>query len=218
MPRRRPASYTAFAVLNFIVGGLALVCSVCAGIEPSVEINHQDATPVMRAYLNQEIPGYTAYKVIGMVVGLLLGAGLVTAGVGLLVGPRWGRLLAIVCSAVAVLHHVALAVFQLFFVSPAMTRFFLSMGGIFGGLFSTLPRTAIVMAVVWESLAILFYIVQIVVLSLQPPRVARAYAEDEEDFEDRPRRRLRRDRDEEDEDEPPRRRPRRRADEYDDER
>jgi hypothetical protein len=209
MPRRRPASYTTFAVLNFIVGGFALLCSVCGGIEPTVEINHRDVTPEFRAYLNQEIPGYTTYKVTGMVVGLLLGAGLITAGVGLLVGPGWGRVLAIVCCALAVLHHAGLAVFQLFLVGPAMTHFFTAQGGGLGGLFSILPRTAILMAVVWELIAVLFYIIQILVLAFQPLRPARAYVEDEDDWEDRPRRRRYRDEDD-DYDEPPRRRPRRR--------
>jgi hypothetical protein len=217
MPPSRPASYTTFAVLNFIIGGFGLLCSVCSGIEPTVEINHRDVTPEMRAFLNQEIPGYTTYKITGMVVGLLLAVGVITAGVGLLVGPGWGRVLAIVVSALAILHHGGLAVFQLFFVNPALTRFFTSHAGFLGGLFSTLPKTAIFMMVIWELAAAVYYLIQILVLAFQSPRARRAYAEGPDDWEDRPRRR-RRDRDEDDFDEPPRRRPRRRDDWDEDER
>jgi hypothetical protein len=200
MPPPRPASYTTFAVLNFIVGGFALLCSVCSGIDPTVDVNHQNVTPQMVASLNQQIPGYTTYKITGMVIGLLIGAGLITAGVGLLVGPVWGRIAALAVSGVGLLHHVALAIFQFFFVGPAMTRFFAGMGP-FGGLFSTMPQFLIFIAVLWEGMIAIYYLVQLLVLAFVPPRVVRP--RDAWDEDDRPRRRLRRDWDD---DEPPRRR------------
>jgi hypothetical protein len=189
MPPSRPASYTTFAVLNFIVGGFALLCAVCGGIDWPYEVNHQNVTPAMTAWLNEEIPGYTTYKITGMVVGLLLGAGLITAGVGLLVGPGWGRIAAIAVSGLALLHHAALVVFQLAIVNPALTRYFSGMG-VFSTFLSAMPRFIVFIAAMWEILVAVYYLVQCLVLAFVPPRVE--WLRHEEDWDERPRRRRRR--------------------------
>jgi hypothetical protein len=214
MARGRPGSYTTFAVMNFIVGGFALLCGVCSGINWDVTVNGRNVTPEMVAFLNQEVPGYSAIRIAGMVVEILLGLGLIASGVGLLQVAQWGRILAILLSALTVLHHIGMAVFQLFLVNPALDRYF---ARFFPFNFSFMVQSGAWVTVSWHGLILVYCIVQILVLSFQPPTRARAYEEEEGDWEDRRRPARRpRDRYEDEYDEQPRRRRRRDPDEYDD--
>src|SRR5262245_38071114 len=105
MPQR-PGSYTTFAVLNFVIGGILLICSVASGIHPTVATaNNMDVTQQMIDFLNANVPGYSAIKVGGAIAGFLLAAGLIVGGIGLLQSSMWGRVLAIIFSITSALHH-----------------------------------------------------------------------------------------------------------------
>jgi hypothetical protein len=125
MPRRRPADFTAFAIINFLAGGLLFLCTGVNQFETgfNMKVNGRDVTDAYISYLNDQIPGYSTNMIVLTVVGFALAAGLVVAGVGLLLKTAWGRWLAIACSAVGVCHHTGFAILQLFFVNPARTRF-----------------------------------------------------------------------------------------------
>jgi hypothetical protein len=206
MPRR-PGGYTTFAIMNFILGGILLLCSVGSGIHPTVTINNQDATHQFIAFLNQQVPGYSVMKIGGAVVGFLLAAGLIVGGVGLLQNQNWGRVLAMVFAIVSLLHHAFLIVFQIFWVNPALDRFFAGFP-LFN--LSVVPKTLALGFMLFWSLAIIYYFIQILVLAITSPGASRDGDErgrsrrdwDEED--DRPRRRP--SRAEQDDDQPRRRR------------
>ena len=192
MPGRRPGAYTAIAVLNFVYGGLLMVCAACSGIDMPLEVNRVDVTQDLRNYLNQEIPGFSTLKIAGAVFGVLLGVALIVAGIGLLQVATWGRVLGIITAVLGAVHHVGEAVLQLMFVNPALDRFFARFWPIN---FSFLPKTAALVVVIGWALGTVYFLIQTILLAVQPARlVADPVAYQEEDWEDRPRRRRRPDR------------------------
>lgn len=216
MPRRRTgSSFTVFAILNFIAGGSLFLCALTGAADMTVEVNNRDLTKELRAFLDAEIPGYSVYKIGGAVLGFLLGAGLIASGVGLLKGADWGRVLALVCAFVAVVHHVGTSVLQLFFVNPAMTKFFGRHGPIN---FSFLPKFIALVGVVFMLGWVVYFVIEIAILLTGGGRPARVCVAEEE-WDDRPRRRApaRYEDEDEDYDEPPRRPPRRPRPRYEDE-
>src|SRR5260370_30903266 len=119
MPLRRSGAFTAFAVLNFIIGGLLLLCSLCSGIDVPITVNNQDVTQQLKVFLNQEIPNYSTYKVGGAILGFVLGMGLLASGVGLLYNQNWARVLAVIFRIIGILHHGGLVYLQVAKASPA---------------------------------------------------------------------------------------------------
>jgi hypothetical protein len=207
MPLRRSGAFTAFAVLNFIVGGLLLLCAVCSGIDWTA-VNNQDVAELLRAFLNEQVPNYTIYKLGGAILAFVLGLGLIGSGVGLLYMQNWARVLAIICSIVGLLHHAGQIYFQLFWLNPALDRFF----GQFP-LVSFFPKFLSLVGVVQLSAAAVYFLIQAIVLPLSSPRISEPDLYDEDE---RPPSRGRRwDTDDVYEDERPRRR--RRVQENDDE-
>jgi hypothetical protein len=219
--RRRSGSLTTFAVMNFVIGGLLLCCAVCSGIDTTVTINNQDLTQQLKEFMNQEIPGYSVYKIGGAVLGFFLAVGLIVGSVGLLKVQSWGKLLTLTSAGVLVLHHVFMAILQLFFVNPAWDRFF-SRFPVFAFNFSFFPKTLALVALLFQVLCVLYYLLQIIMVSLD--RSFSAPARNEGDFDDEddaPRRRRRRfegDEDDYHEDDRPRRRRPVREDDDDDDR
>jgi hypothetical protein len=185
MPGRRPASYTTFAVLNFVYGGLLLLCAVCSGIDTPITVNNRDVTQELKTFLNQEIPNYSVYKIGGAVFGFFLAAGLIAAGVGLLYTQTWGRVLGLVCAILGILHHAGLVILQLVFVNPALNRFF-AFGPINLGF---LPQSVGLVGVIFEGLGIVYFLLEVILLAIQPARPVVDVRED--DWDDRPRRRRR---------------------------
>jgi hypothetical protein len=221
MPQR-PGSYTTFAVLNFVIGGILLICSVCSGIHPTVTTNNNmDVTQQMIDFLNANVPGYSAIKVGGAIAGFLLAAGLIVGGIGLLQSSMWGRVLAIIFSMTSALHHGFLIIFQLFWVNPALDLLFARIPFI-----SFFPKALAFMFMVFWGLAIVYYLIECIMLAVTPPTVrgggdyddGRRPRRDAYDDDDRPRRRgsSRDDYDDDYDDEPRRRRPDD-DDDYDDE-
>jgi hypothetical protein len=126
VPRRRvgkSGQVTAIAVVNFVFGGLSLLCGllmlVGAGLVGAAgsaatnpRIQTQGLPPEVAEKIAKEFgkTQATAGTTVGMlttllmiiaVVYLLWGAGAITAGVGLLQRRNWGRLLAMVLAGVA---------------------------------------------------------------------------------------------------------------------
>jgi hypothetical protein len=205
MALRRSGAFTTFAVLNFIVGGLLLVCGVCSGIDWTVTINNQDMTQQLKQFLNEQIPNYTSYKIAGAIVSVVLGLGLIASGVGLLNRQNWARVLAMIFCFIGILHHGGLVYLQLVFVNPALDIFF----GRFPFV-SFFPKFVGLMAIVEFLGGAIYFLIQIIVL---PVSKAEVPAEDYYDDDDRPSRRW--DTDDVYDDERPRRR-RRIEDEDDD--
>jgi len=207
MPLQRSGAFTAFAVLNFIVGGFLLLCAVCSGIDWTVTVNNQDVTQQLKAFLNQEIPNYTTYKIGGAILAFVLALGLIASAVGLLNMQNWARVLAMILCLIGILHHGGLSYLQLVKVNPALDRFF----GQFP-LISFFPKFAGTVGIVELLAGAVYFLIQLVVLPLSSPAVS---VPDYYDDDDRPPPRNRRwDTDDVYDDERPRRR--RRIDERDD--
>jgi hypothetical protein len=221
MPLQRSGAFTAFAVLNFIIGGLLLVCAVCSGVDWTVTVNNQDVTEQLKAFLNLEIPNYSVYKIGGAIMAFVLGLGLIASGVGLLHMQNWARVLAIVCCIIGILHHGAEIYLQLVLVNPALERFF----GRFPFI-SFFPKFVNLVGVVVLSAGAVYFLIQAIVLPLssarisvpdyydedeRPPSRGRRWDTDDVYEDERPRRRRRIENSDDEgyeEDEPPRRRPR----------
>jgi hypothetical protein len=195
MPRRRPGSFVALAVFNFIIGGLSLLCGLFGFNRYTMTVNNQDVTPVFEAFMERELPSYPVYRRASAVANVALGFGFIASGVGLLGG--WGRIFALVCGSLSLVHQVGVAVFQLFFVGPAFNRFFSQAGpiGFFGDFLS--------MVVVAWAIAVAIY--DIVLITVTAMRSAPAARDVPEDYDDHPPRRRRYE--DEPPDEPRRRRP-----------
>jgi len=134
MPRRPPASYTTFAVFHFIVGGLSLLCGMVGFVRFTVNVNNQDVTPQFEAFMAREAPSYQTYRRVSAAANLALGFGFIAGGVTLLSAPRVGRVFAMVCGILSLLHQIGVVVLQLVVVAPAFSRFFNLPGMAFGGL------------------------------------------------------------------------------------
>jgi hypothetical protein len=206
MPVQRSGAFTTFAVLNLIVGSFLLLCGVCSGIDWTVTVNNQDMTQQLKAFLNQEIPNYTTYKIGGAVLSVVLGLGLIASGVGLLNMQNWARVLAIIFCVIGILHHSGLVYLQLALVNPALERFF----GRFPFL-SFFPKFVTLLGVVEYLAGAIFFLIQLAVLPASSAGVP-VQADYDYDEDERPRHRRRiedEDDDEEDfeeDDRPPRRR------------
>ncbi|MCI0684740.1 MAG: hypothetical protein L0Y71_21800 [Gemmataceae bacterium] len=197
-----PGSYTTFAVMNFIIGGIMLICSVCSGIQVPVNtVNNQDVTHQMIQFLNANVPGYTELKIAGAIAGFLFAAGLIVGGIGLLQNSTWGRTLAILFSMSSALHHAFSIIFQVFWVNPAVDRFFAGIPFV-----SFFPKMLAFGFIVFWSMATVYYLIECIMLAVTPP-TPRGYGDD---------RGPRRDDDVDDYDRPRRRGPSR-DDDYDDE-
>jgi hypothetical protein len=195
MPRR-PEVLVIFAVLNIIVGALLLFCGVCSGSEGTLTVNGKDVTEQMKEHMNTEIPGYTAIRMTGVVTAIALGLGFLASGIGLLNLMQWGRVVGLVCAAVAILQQIATSLFQVLAVAPARARFLDKFGPISLGFVATIWG--------WVVLAGALVVVTcsvIVLVGLLSRSVSQAFSrprrdfeddEDDDDWEDRRRRPARR--------------------------
>lgn len=216
MPLRRSGAWTAFAVLNFIVGGLLLPCGVCSGIDWTITLNNQDVTQQLKDFLNLQIPNYTTYKMGGAIVSVVLALGLIASGVGLLNRQSWARVLAMIFCIIGILHHGAFIYLQFAHVNPAMDMFF----GRFPFV-SFFPKFVGMIAIVEYLAGAVYFLIQLIVLPLskaavpiedyyddadRPPR--RRWDTDDVHDDERRRRRIQEDDDDDydEEDRPPRRR------------
>src|SRR5437868_5953563 len=120
MRRRRPGSVTTFAVLNFVFGFLLVICGVVAMAKTEGEITINGVRQDMNEHLQDQVPGYAAYPVISLIARLLLAAGFIVSGVGLLQIQNWGRILAVVSAGSAIAYQLFESVYELGFVLPAI--------------------------------------------------------------------------------------------------
>jgi hypothetical protein len=131
MPRRKvPTVVTVLAVFHFIVGGFGLLSGLCGGIFLLISGGNparlfafipeaQKQLEVQQRILTERVPFYTAYQAEGLVVGLVLSALLVAAGVGLLRLRPWARVLCMVYAPPSILQTLFAAFYTLVYVTPA---------------------------------------------------------------------------------------------------
>ncbi len=129
MATRRPAVINAFAVLNFVVGGLGLVCGGFAAL--NVMATHavlnsnrayraDDAGRALLQHLSSQIPGWVYMEGARAAGVLLVSACLILSGVGLLLTQAWARALSIGLAVFSIILHAGYLLFQLALVYPVM--------------------------------------------------------------------------------------------------
>src|SRR5437763_636365 len=110
MAKQRPTMVLVIAILNFVFGGLGILGSCVGGIVCLVMLNLPDPPPGQPnpfpnalKFLANEVPSYTAFVMAGLVVGIIMAAALVLAGIGLLRMRPWARLTCILYGFVQIL-------------------------------------------------------------------------------------------------------------------
>jgi len=115
------------ATLNFIIGGLGLLCGACAVFDPIMAVGAQgggnDPGTQMVAFLAKNAPGWVAVQFVRSIGTLILSLVLLLLGFGLLQLKPWARMGSIFYSALACLLHISWAIYQAVYTIPAMEKF-----------------------------------------------------------------------------------------------
>src|SRR6516225_3245242 len=104
MPRNsRPPVILVMAILNFVFGGLLLLCGLCglAGYAAIIGLVAQpgggaNSMGDMTGFMDKEAPGWMAVEIGRGLLLILFGVLLVVAGMGLLKMQSWARWLCVV--------------------------------------------------------------------------------------------------------------------------
>jgi hypothetical protein len=131
MPRkRRPVVILVMAIINMVMGGLILICGMCAGSDAAILTAAGGApgpggAPAsdMKTFLDNETPGWEAVLIGYAFVQLVLAVVLVAAGIGLLKMQSWARWLSVFYSAIALVLALAFTVFVAGFMGPARVKY-----------------------------------------------------------------------------------------------
>ena len=163
MAQRRPTTFIVFAIFNFLCAILFIGCGVCANLSDAAEwqatVNGVRFDAVaLKAHMERALPGYTAIKITGIVLGYVLCLGLVFSGIALLFGGLWAKLLALFVYFCAFCHHLALIVYSIFWVFPAVDHFFNQLPPmlVHVGFFT---KTAIMLGIAWQGVGCVYYII-----------------------------------------------------------
>jgi hypothetical protein len=146
LPPPRPTWVTVIAIIHLVFGGFGLIAGVCGGIvqaigpmkfvpqppppPPGSKVPPfpTDLAPRLQRYLQTECPVYDTYLMTQIVLGLILSAMLVAAGIGLLSMRPWSRRLSLAYAAGSVAFQLAGVAYTLLFMIPAMTSFYEQIG------------------------------------------------------------------------------------------
>jgi hypothetical protein len=230
------------AIINMVMGGIMLFCGCCASSDV-VLLGAMGGAPGpggapvadMKAFLDNETPGWEAVLVAYALIQLLLAVVLVAAGIGLLKMQSWARWLSLFYSAVALLLAIVFTIYVAGFLGPARAKYQEKHMNVAGQPASTQAGFQFGKTL-GQSINVIFYgaipaihaiILAIIMLlpsvseAFAPPSRRRRFREEEdEDFDDdddRPsRRRSRRDFDDRDDDDDNRFQRRPRGRDYDD--
>jgi hypothetical protein len=129
----RPTSVLVLAIFDIIFGSLGLICMVCAGIGlatgsalsglgPPGGQNQPDMN-AQRKFMADHIPGYAAYEIGILVLGLLMASVLLAAGIGLLKMQNWARWTALGYACVRFLVALFEVVFTILVVNPVSVEY-----------------------------------------------------------------------------------------------
>jgi hypothetical protein len=143
--RHRPTAVLVMAILNFIWGGLGIICLSCGAamllmmnslfksIPPPPGGGPNPATAFTGLF--DSIPGYIPYMVATTIIGVCMAILLIVAGIGLINMQPWARWACLIYST----YHILAALFTLFYtitvVNPAMRKWqadFMRQAGVVG--------------------------------------------------------------------------------------
>jgi hypothetical protein len=122
-PVQRPASATAFGVLNLVFAGLGL-CGMCFTAIPFLGLEgmpDQPPNPVLE--LIEQDQGYRTFMLVSIALGFVATVVLAISGIGLLMMRNWGRQLAIGYGVYGILSGlVGMAITWIWLLGPLLEQ------------------------------------------------------------------------------------------------
>lgn len=131
MEKERPVAVTVIAILHFVLGGLGLLCQLCAGIGlggilvMAAGSGNDPASFFMKEYinsLNRNAPGYLPISGGLACLGFVIAIVLIASGIGLLQMQKWARFASIGYAIVAILVGFVNLGYTIAVVNPAVTK------------------------------------------------------------------------------------------------
>jgi hypothetical protein len=161
-------------ILNIVFGSIFLLCNLCDGGQFAINsasarrpraIFRDPAAEVLQA-LQAEVPGYTAFQVSRVLLGLGLAILLLTSGIGLLNMQPWARVGSIIYAIATIFLQIFTLIYQLAFINPVANRVLQQVFGPFGepGFFVELINIGVVIS----AILLIGYAVVLLVLMLMP--------------------------------------------------
>jgi hypothetical protein len=212
MRRQRTTAILVLAILHLVGGGLGLIISLCGcgGLvmgnalgsikpptlparpgQPPPPPPLPSANDAMK-YLNDRVPGYLAFTIVGLGLSFLLDIMLISGGIGLLNMKLWARWLSLVYAPISILVRIGSFVYQLIWVMPATEAFYAKSASTSG--FASLVTISSGVGLFLSLVVIIYPITVLVILLLpstaaafrgEPPARADDWREEEENDEDR---------------------------------
>jgi hypothetical protein len=123
--RQKPPSILVVAILNLVLGGFGLLCSVCSGLGPVFSVSLTSMLSPKSAQLTagmgiNDVPGYLADQYMDAAIGLVTAALLLVSGIGLLRMQCWARRIALAYVLVRAATEVGILCFHLFYLNSAI--------------------------------------------------------------------------------------------------
>src|SRR5262249_8465194 len=184
MRRERPTVVTVMAILNFIFGGIWLVMLACSGLILLVASSLVGSLPRMpnapdpteqMTVMYERIPGFVAFTVVSLTLGVVVCLLLIVSGVGLLKMRPWGRWLCVAYACLSILYTLMGTVFTLAFYNPVMAEYQQELPRKYPAAVATSPGVLNAVSVVGAVAYLVYPVVILIVMFL--PSVAAAFAE-----------------------------------------
>jgi hypothetical protein len=134
MTRARPTILLVTAIVNFVLGGLAILGSFCAGLALVVTANLalpgapgpggvSKPMPNLMTILEKHLPEHRAVVFGTMALNLVLALALVIGSLGVLRLRPWGRWTCVVVAVLGALTQIAGTVYNIRYVNPIMPEY-----------------------------------------------------------------------------------------------
>jgi hypothetical protein len=187
MTRQRPASILVIAILQFVFGGLGLLCGLYTAAQlavgnqlftfgantPQAQQQEQFQEQLEKSMLEKDpYVKQVQYGTTG--VELFLSLMMIASGIGLLKMQSWGRLLCLVYSVLSISLKVFTAVYTLLFTVPAIKEFAQSLAakGPQEAMMAKFIQFSAYAGVAWPSVTVVYPLVVLVIMLLPPTRAA----------------------------------------------
>jgi hypothetical protein len=187
MPQKKPTAVVVIAILQLLFGVLSLCGPILqlSGAQKAISSATQVQPPPGQPNFNQaelekrmeeKVPSYKAMATGDAVTGLVLALMMIGSGVGLLQLQSWGRRLAMVYAVLSILTHLVGLILAFAVVLPAMSDFFKEFAAEAGGkdaaMMAQVMQGAVVIAMIFSGLVIVYPIIVIIVMLLPSVRAA----------------------------------------------
>lgn len=131
MTPKRPTGVTVVAILNIVLGAFGLLGGLCGLGGPAIQAAMKpqagagakpDPSTLFQEEMERQDPNSKAVDLARAGISLLLGAGLLASGIGLLKLRPWGRTLAMTVAVIEILVVLASSGYDIAVTGPATQR------------------------------------------------------------------------------------------------